>query len=119
MPFDSWDCYPLFSQMAIASKRCFFYFSISTIPRQEILLKMLNSSLGGNLTSGLRPCLRREARFNGCRDEYSRRHETAIWNIVRSRPLCVRAARTSSSLATSDTQTINFTETPVCEGPAT
>jgi hypothetical protein len=102
--------------MAIAPKRCFFYFSISTILTREILLKMLNSSLGSNLPSGLAPCLRREARLNGCRDEHSRRRETTIWNIVRSRPLC---ARRSDFQFTVDIETDQFAETPVCEGPAT
>jgi hypothetical protein len=96
--------------MAIASKRWFFNFSISTIPRHEILLNMLNSSLGGDLTSGLAPCLRREARLNGCRDEHSRRRETTIWNVVRSRPLCVR--RSDFRFTVDIIETDKFAETP-------
>ena len=76
---------------------------------------MVKSSLGGNLTSGLAPCLRREARFNEYRDEHSRRHETTIWNIVHLRPLC---APLGLEIAV-EVETDKFAEPPVCERSAT
>ena len=59
----------------------FFLFSISTVSDARTP-ELVNISLGSNLTSGLPPCLRREARFNDCRYEASRRHNTSIWNIL-------------------------------------
>jgi len=76
---------------------------------------MVKSSLGGDRTSGLAPCLRREARFNECRDEHSRRHETTIWNIVHLRPLCA-PLRLKFAV---DVETDKFAEPPVRERSAT
>jgi hypothetical protein len=77
---------------------------------------MVKSSLGGNLTSGLAPCLRREARLNECT---RRTFQTARDCDLEYRTCdpCV-CAPLGLEFAV-DVATDKFAETPACERSAT